>query len=82
MTTAEAIREFIVRDLLLQEEPEDLTEDTSLIDIGVIDSLGIVRMVAFLESEFGIKIHEDELLPTHFDTIRALSSFVQLKRAD
>jgi acyl carrier protein len=81
MTTEERIRQFIVRELLWEGAPEDLGDDTSLIDSGVIDSLGIVKMVLFLDSEFGIKIPDEEILPTNFDTIRALSSFVEVKGA-
>jgi len=44
-----------------------------------IDSLGLIRLVAFLESELHIKIEDDELLADHFVTLRALADLIQPK---
>jgi acyl carrier protein len=79
MTVEQRIRQFIERELHWQGTPDELKEDTSLIESGALDSLGIVKTTSFLESEFGIKIDDDDVVPRHFESIRALSDLVELK---
>jgi acyl carrier protein len=50
-----------------------------LLTTGLIDSLGILEVVSFLEKEFGIVISDDELLPENFGSVQSLSSFVRRK---
>lgn len=50
-----------------------------LLKNGIIDSLGILEVVAFLEKEFAITISDEELLPKNFESISSLCAFVQQK---
>ena len=54
--------------------------DTSLLDSGLIDSTGILELVSFLESEFGIVVADEEVVPEHFESVRAIAAFVDAKR--
>jgi acyl carrier protein len=81
MTTEETVRQFIVKELLWDGGPQDLSQDTSLIEGGVIDSAGIVKMVSFLETEFAIEIPDEEVILGNFDTLDSISAFVNGKRA-
>jgi acyl carrier protein len=54
------------------------TEDP-LLKNGLIDSLGILDVVTFLEKEFGFTVTDEELLPENFESVRSLSNFVQQK---
>lgn len=80
MTTEERIRNFIENELRYEGHSDNLTDETSLLESGVIDSLGIVKLVSFLESEFGIKVPDEEIVPRYFESIRALSTYVESKR--
>jgi acyl carrier protein len=80
MAVNEKIRSFIQSELLWQGAVDELDDDTLLIEAGVVDSLGIVRLVSFVESEFGISVGDTELLPEHFESIRTLSDFVEEKQ--
>jgi acyl carrier protein len=73
---AEQIKKF-----LMQQFPATKTvgHEESLLKNGLIDSLGILEVVAFLETEFGIAVSDEELSPENFQSIRNLSSFVQRK---
>jgi acyl carrier protein len=75
---ADRIRRFIVEELR-RDAAGNVAPDASLIDDGIIDSVGIVRMVAFLEREFRIRIDDDEVLPRNFETIDAMAAFVGRK---
>ena len=51
-------------------------DDESLLDSGIVDSLGILDMVAFLEETHGIEIGDDDLNPENFDSILSIAEFV------
>ena len=58
-----------------------ISDDDSLWQEGVIDSLGMLEFMAFVESEFHIKIDSDELIPENFDSVRNISKYVESKIA-
>ena len=58
----------------------DVGLDEGLLDSGLIDSAGIFDLVAFIESTFGVEISDEETVPEHFDTLRAIAAFVESKR--
>lgn len=53
-----------------------LDKNTPLLEKGILDSLGILDVVSFLENEFSLTINDDELLPENFQSLQSLSSFV------
>lgn len=60
-------------------DPSKLGDDASLLDNGIVDSTGVLEVIAFLEEKFGIKVADDELLPENLDSIAALARFVERK---
>lgn len=70
------IREFIEENFL--PEKELLAED-SLLQKRIIDSTGILEMVAFLEGRYGFIVEDDELVPENLDSIRKISTYVHRK---
>jgi len=74
------IKQFIIRQSALQGG-RSLDDDESLLDSGVIDSTTMMDLIAFLESQFGITIGEDEMTPENFDTINAITALVSRKTA-
>jgi acyl carrier protein len=73
------IRALLVDDLQWQDDPEDLTDDLPLIAEHVIDSLGLLRLVGRLESEFGIRISDEEVVASNFGSIAQIADFVGSK---
>lgn len=74
------IRNFIVRELNWNGSPKELTNDYPLIERHVLDSLGIFQLVSFVESQYGVEIRDEELVPQHFGTIDGISKLVGSKR--
>jgi acyl carrier protein len=72
-----------IRDFLLRTFPTvrktGLKNDTLLLESGVIDSLGTLNIVEFLESSFNITIADDDLVPENFATIETLTAFTRKK---
>lgn len=76
-----SVRRFIGENFLFRDDIESLQEDASFLEAGIIDSTGVLELVCFLESTFGIEIADDEMLPENLDSIRAVSGYVQRKVA-
>ena len=73
------IRAFLNDNFLLGDDGE-LEEETSFLDSGIIDSTGILELVALLEEKFGILIEDDEIVPENLDTLKNITNFLQMKR--
>jgi acyl carrier protein len=73
-----AIRSFILEKFPVARR-RALSDDAPLLESGIIDSLGVLDVLAFLEPTFGIKIDDEELVPQNFRSVRCLASFVGQK---
>lgn len=71
-----------IKNFLVQQFPamKNVGNEDPLLKNGLIDSLGILEVVTFLENEFGITLTDEELLPENFESVSSLSNFVQQKR--
>lgn len=72
------IRSFVIDNFLFGEEG-GLTDETSFLDEGIVDSTGILELVEFLELEFSIALQDEELIPENLDSIRRVENFVVRK---
>lgn len=78
MEYTEKIRTFII-DNFLFGDGSGVQDHSSLLDEGIIDSTGILELVAFLEKEFDIRIEDQEMIPENLDAIHSIAAFVQSK---
>lgn len=74
------IRQFIFENFLFGESSNGLKDDDSFLDQGIIDSTGILELVAFLEEHFGINIEDEELVPENLDSVNNLVVFIDKKK--
>jgi len=75
----EGLRDFIARNLLYSTEGFSYTDDASLLREGIIDSLGVVELVEFVQNKFGLKVDQQEVIPDNFDSVASLSAYVRRK---
>jgi acyl carrier protein len=75
----EQLRTFVVENFLFGED--SLTDEQSFLESGIIDSTGVLQLVAFLERTYGIEIHDDELVPQNLDSIRNIYEYLRSKTA-
>jgi acyl carrier protein len=80
MDTRQRIREFVTSNFFVQDAV-GLTDTASLLDIGVVDSTGVLEIIAFLESTFGLTVEDDEIVPENLDSIERIAAFVGRKAA-
>lgn len=78
MDAGSRIRQFIRAEILFDEDPSALADDTVLLE-GAMDSLGLMQLVAFLEEEFGIEIDEADVTAHHFRTVADIERLVAAK---
>ena len=79
METRAQIRSFLVRNFYVRD-PDALADDASLLDQGLIDSTGVLEVIEYLESAFGITVEDSEMLPENLDSIDRLVAFVERKQ--
>ncbi len=72
------IRAFVVENFLFGSD-ENLEDNTSFLDEGIIDSTGILEMVSFLEEEFSITVDDEELIPENLDSINNVTAYLERK---
>jgi acyl carrier protein len=73
---AERIRDFLVEEAQWDGSRTELTDDLPLIEKQVIDSMLLLRLVTWLESEYGISIADAEVVPSNFGSIERISQLV------
>lgn len=79
MHIEQQLREFIAANFLYGQ-PAVIELDVSLLESGIVDSTGMLEMIAFLEETYGFSIEDHELVPENLDSIQNLVAFVQRKR--
>ena len=80
MNNIEKVRTFIVENFLFGDG-SSLKDDSSFLQERIVDSTGILEIITFLETEFSIKIEDDELLPENLDSLNNIDAFLKRKMA-
>lgn len=75
------VKEFILREFLPGESPDELTDGTPLITGGVLDSIATLKLVLFIEERFGVTLQAHETDPEHLDTLDQIASLIRSKQA-
>jgi acyl carrier protein len=82
MDTQESIKGFIVDNFVLgRDGMAEPGANDSLSKLGLIDSTGVLELIAFLESKFGISVTDEETVPENLDSIGQITAFVKRKQA-
>ena len=82
MTTAQSVRagvrDFVIGNFLFGEH-DGLADTDSFLDAGIIDSTGVLELVGFLETTFGIAVADEDLVPSNLDSVERIVRFVARK---
>lgn len=76
-----AVRKFIEDNFLYMKPSLVLGNDDSLMKKGIVDSMGVLEVLSFLEDTFGVTVSDDDVTEANLGTPRAISRFVAAKRA-
>lgn len=80
METRDAVRTYIIENFLFGDAEPLRSDDISLLDEGIMDSVGVMELVAFLEQDFELTVEDDELVPENLDSVSNLVTFISRKQ--
>lgn len=72
-------REYVIENYMYMRKEQSLEDDESLLRTGIIDSLGIMELVGWIEETFGVTIDPEEITEQNFDTLTGIARFVASK---
>ena len=70
------VREFVIKNFIFEDDGS-LTPVTSFLDNAIIDSTGVLELIAFVEETYGIKVEDHDIVPENLDSIRNVAAFVK-----
>ncbi len=76
MSLRKRVRDFIEKNFFVSGPLQD---DDSLLDHGIIDSTGVLEVIGFIETELGVEVRDEEMLPENLDSISRIVAFVERK---
>ena len=77
----EVIRNFVIENFLFGQGGEELSNDDEFLKMGIMDSMGVLELVGFLEEEFEISMDDEELIPDNLDSVNRIVAYLARKRA-
>src|SRR5438270_1329282 len=75
------LRSFVDVNLVYSDEDLQYDNDSSFLNEGLVDSMGVMELVAYVQSAFGIAVESREVTPDNFDSVNKLANFVRRKLA-
>lgn len=77
----QTIKRFILENFLFTDDGAAVADDASLIRSGIVDSMGILELIEYLEQTFRIRVAPEEMVPANFDSIDTIDAFLVCKTA-
>ncbi|OHV79738.1 acyl carrier protein [Ensifer sp. LCM 4579] len=80
-TIKNTVKTFIIENFLFGDTSYELADTASLIENDIIDSTGVLELVAFIEDQFGIAMADADIVPANLDSLSRITSFIEAKAA-
>ena len=77
MSVMDSIEKVLLTEIAAGMGRKSLAPDEDLLEQGIIDSLGLMKLIAFMEETFGIKIMDDEIVPENFQSLNSMVTLVE-----
>lgn len=81
MDVKEQIRRYVAENFLFSDNGFELDNDESFLEAGVVDSLGVLELVTFVEENFDVQVADEEIVPDNFDSVDRLADYIGRKRS-
>jgi acyl carrier protein len=79
METEAQIRQYVAQNLLFSDNGFEYDDDDSFLQEGIIDSVGVLELVLFVEETFGVTVNDQEITPDNFDSVNKLAGYIRSK---
>ncbi|MBM2845932.1 MAG: uncharacterized protein HW407_1244 [Bacteroidetes bacterium] len=73
------LRQYVIDNFLFGQGGSELKNDDSFMERGIVDSTGVLELVAFLEEKFQVKVEDEDLIPANLDSINNLLLYLKKK---
>jgi acyl carrier protein len=71
------IKKFIAKNLLYSGDGFNYGDDVSFLEEGIVDSIGVMELVAFVEENFKFRVNDQDVTPDNFDSVNRLASYIR-----
>jgi acyl carrier protein len=76
-----AVRKFISHNFLFREDMGAMADDASFLEAGIMDSTGVMELIAYLEHDFNVEVADEEMVPENFDSVARIVAYLRRKLA-
>ena len=76
------VREYVSENFLYMRQGYEFSDTDSLLAHGIIDSMGVIELITYVQDEFAVEVEDDEITEENFGTLEAIGRFVQAKRSE
>jgi acyl carrier protein len=73
------IRKYVAQNLLFSDNGFEYDNDDSFLQEGIVDSVGVLELVLFVEETFGLTVDDQEITPDNFDSVNKLANYIRSK---
>jgi len=80
MSIKAQVRQFVLSNYLFTDDESKLSDSTSFMESGTMDSTGILELITFLEEKFAITVADEEMIPANLDSVTRVIAFVERKQ--
>ncbi len=81
LNVRESVRDFVNTNFLMGTNSLSYNDNDSFLQLGIIDSTGVLELVGYIQDTFGIQIADTDLVPENLDSIENVATFIQRKRS-
>ena len=71
------VRQFVIENFVFAGDGRGFSNEDSFFDTGLLDSMGVLTLVEFVTTKYGICVQDNELLPENWDSVNRIAAFVQ-----
>lgn len=80
MAVASIIRKYVLENYLFTDNEDELKNDDSFLDKGILDSTGILEIITLIEEKFSIKVEDAEMIPENLDSVNNIVAYIARKQ--
>ena len=79
MNTLKDLEKAVITEVAADIGKQTLEPDEDLLEQGIIDSLGLMKLIEYIEKAYSIKVNDEEIVPENFQNLNVMTRFVQEK---
>ncbi len=79
MRIEDQIKDYISKNLTFSDNGFSYDENVSFLDEGIVDSVGVMELVSFVEEDFRVKVEDLDITPDNFDSVSKIAAYIRRK---